>query len=105
SSECIVGEFRAIPYMQREKYIRELLVKFAENKCSEEEYHEVLAYFQSRGSSKNMPSVEEILEMSGDPTTLDNESAERIFQDIINHNPISKKEKSATVLRLSNRWQ
>ena len=91
--------------MQREKYIRELLVKFAENKCSEEEYHEVLAYFQSRGSSKNMPSVDEILKMSGDPTTLDNESAERIFQDIINHNHIPQNEKSATVLRLNKMWQ
>src|SRR5690606_37757495 len=65
----------------------------------------VLDYFQRQGSSKNMPSVEEILEMSGGQTSMDNESAELIFRDIINHNYISRKKEQEVVFRLSNIWQ
>src|SRR5690606_17877243 len=52
-----------------------------------------------------IPTVEEILKMSGEHSMLDNESAERIFQDILHFNPIHQNEKPSTIFSLINRWQ
>ena len=69
--------------MHQEKYIRELLLKFVKNSCSEEEYEEILHYFQDRSASHEMPTVEEVLEILDDHKSLDEESANRIYQKIV----------------------
>lgn len=63
--------------------IKELLVRFAEGKCTEEERREVVRYFQQRGKASDMPSVEDILEAIGSQSTLDRASADRIYQKIM----------------------
>ena len=69
--------------MNSEFTIKELLVRFAEGKCSEEERREVVRYFQQRGAASEMPSVEDVLEAIGHRSTLDRASADRIYRKIM----------------------
>jgi transmembrane sensor len=71
--------------------IKELLVRFAEGKSTEEERREVLRYFQQQGKAEDMPSVEEILEAIGHKSPLDQTSADRIYQQIIGEHKAERK--------------
>lgn len=73
--------------MNHERNIKELLMRFAEGKCSEEERRELVRYFHQRGTASDMPSVEDILEAIGSESALDRASANRIYQNIITSAP------------------
>lgn len=71
--------------MHQEKNIRKLLLKYVENSCSDEEYEEILHYFQDRSASEEMPTVEEVLEILDEHKSLDEHSANRIYRKIVTH--------------------
>ena len=63
--------------------IRRLLQKYVLDECSPEELQELLIYFQSLKSSKEMPSVESVLEMLKEYPAMNLDTADRIFNNIL----------------------
>src|SRR5690554_3522838 len=78
--------------MDQEKNIRELLLKYVKNECTEEEYGEVLQYFQRGANTGEMPTVDEVLEFLNEHQSLDQEAADRIYKKIIS-NPSRKSQR------------
>lgn len=80
--------------MHQDNHIRELLLKFVKNECSDEEYDAVLRYFRENSRSEDMPDVELVLEILDNQETLDQDSADHIFQKIISHQTRKTKQRS-----------
>lgn len=78
--------------MDQEKNIRELLLKYVKNECTEEEYGEVLQFFQRGANTGEMPTVDEVLEFLNEHQSLDQEAADRIYKEIIS-NPSRKSQR------------
>ncbi|WP_236975200.1 FecR family protein [Membranihabitans maritimus] len=68
--------------MKEDKDIRNLLEKYVENKCSEEEIEWIVDYFRNQNPSEDFPLVEEVLAMVRDRKRVNEETADRIFREI-----------------------
>lgn len=71
----------------KDKYIRDLLVKFVRQTCTDEERQDLLRYFQEHPSYRDMPTVEEILHILDDKKSLDSHTSDRIYRHIIDKKP------------------
>lgn len=84
--------------MTNKASIRELLIKFARNQCSQEEGQKLFDYFKESPAVEDFPDLSEVLPdlETGDP--MDSQEADRLFQNIITKYPVSRKRKF-TVLK------
>lgn len=75
-----------------------LLHKFIRNECNSEESDKVVAYFRKAKDSNDIPSVEDIVHLMENAPSMKEESADRIFNDIIS---MEKKREVGKVRRSS----
>lgn len=80
--------------MIHNKEIKTLLQKFALNQCNAEEMDRLIVYFQKADYPIDLPELESLLTKLEPLESMDKESADRIFQDIL----ANKGEREKTVV-------
>jgi hypothetical protein len=77
------------------KQTQNLLQKFVNDQCTKEETEQLIAYFRSATDAESIPSVEEILNLIDAKPTMDVNTVNRIYNEIIKLGIQQKKEKNS----------
>lgn len=69
--------------MSEEKNIRQLLLKFIQHECSQEEIDQIITYIQKVKGTEGLPSFEEVVSLLDEFPETDSKKADRLYGNII----------------------